>query len=81
LKRDRKQVGLTDLGQFCSADEPDTIIVVMQVADVSRARDYWHSSVLMKGRVQAGIIGPLEAKSDQVWLTDGLVRDRVESQQ
>ena len=35
----------------------------------------------MKGRAQAEIIGPLEAKSDQVWLTDGLVRDRVESQQ
>jgi hypothetical protein len=77
LKREREKAGLTDLGQFCSADEPNTVIVVMQVADVSRAREYWHSSVLMKGRAQAGVIGPLEAKSDQVWLTEGLVRERI----
>jgi broad specificity phosphatase PhoE len=32
--------GLTDLGQFCAADEADVIIVVMEVEDISRAKEY-----------------------------------------
>jgi hypothetical protein len=28
--------------------------------------------------VEAAIVGPVEAKVGQVWLTDGLVNDRVE---
>ena len=77
LRPDRQAAGLTDVGQFCAAGEPDVVIVVMEVADVSRAKAYWHSDVLAEGRADAGIVGPIEAKSDQVWLTDGLVKDRV----
>jgi hypothetical protein len=77
LQREREKAVLTDLGQFCSADEPNAVIVLMQIADLTRAREYWHSSVSMKGRAQAGVVGPLEAKSDRVWLTDGLVRGRI----
>jgi hypothetical protein len=77
LRADREAVGLTDLGQFCAADEPDVVIVVMEVADVSGAKKYWHSDILAQGRADAGIVGPIEAKSDQVWLTDGLVKDRL----
>ena len=77
LKPKRAAAGLTDLGQFCAADEPDTVIVVMQVEDVQRAKEYWHSLDLAEGRVKAGVVGPIEAKSDQVWLTDGLVRERI----
>ncbi|MBV8839980.1 MAG: hypothetical protein JO000_25880 [Alphaproteobacteria bacterium] len=77
LKPKRMEAGLTDLGQFCMADAPDTIIVVMEVADVARAKAYWHSDVLAKGRAQAAIVGSIEAGADQVWLTDGLVRDRI----
>jgi hypothetical protein len=68
---------LTDLGQFCSAEDPSTVVVALEVADISRAKAYWHSDVLAKGRVQAGIVGPVEAGVDQVWLTDRLVRDRI----
>ena len=71
LKPDREAAGLTDLGQFCAADEPDVVIVVMEVEDISRA------NVLAQGRTEAGIVGPIDAKSDQVWLTDGLVKDRL----
>lgn len=77
LKPKRTEAGLTDLGQFCAADEPDTIIVVLEVDDVSRAKAYWHSDVLAKGREEAKVVGPIEAKTDQVWLTDGVVRDRL----
>jgi hypothetical protein len=77
LKTKRTEAGLTDLGQFCAADESDTIIVVLEVADVARAKAYWHSDVLAKGRAEAAIVGPVEAKVDQVWLTDGLVKERI----
>lgn len=77
LKAKRAEAGLTDLGQFCAANEPDTVIVVLEVADISRAKAYWHSATLAKGRVEAGVVGPVEAKVDQVWLTDGLVKDRI----
>ena len=77
LKPKRAAAGLVDLGQFCTADEPDTVIVVMQVDDVHRAKAYWHSMDLAQGRVKTGVVGPIEAKSDQVWLTDGLVRERI----
>ena len=75
LKPDREAAGLTDLGQFCAADEPDVVIVIMEVE--SRAKEYWHSEVLAQGRIEAGVLGPIDAKSDQVWLTDGLVKDRL----
>ena len=77
LKPNRKAAGLTDLGQFCADDESDVVIVVMKVEDMSRAKEYWHSNVLAQGRTEAGIVGPIEAKSDQVWLTDGSVKDRL----
>src|SRR6476660_4962830 len=74
LKPDREAAGLADLGQFCAADEPDVVIVVMEVEDISRAKEYWHSDVLAQGRTEASIVGPIDA---QVWLTDGLVKDRL----
>jgi len=69
----REQHGLKDIGQYRSADEPDTVIVLLEVADISAARAYWHSKVLSEGR-KAGIVGPLTAGTDQVSLTDGTVR-------
>jgi hypothetical protein len=69
----RQQYGLIDIGTFRAAEEPNTIIVLMEVTDLTRAREYWHSQILAEGRKQAGVIGPLEAGTDQVWLTDGPV--------
>jgi hypothetical protein len=78
LKPMREAHGLKDIGLFRSADEPDTVIVVMEVADVARAREYWHSAALAKGRRKAGAVGPLQAGVDQVWLTDGTVRESLD---
>jgi hypothetical protein len=77
MKPKREAAGLTDLGQFCAIDEPNTVIVVMKVADPARAREFWHSAELARGRSTAAIVGPVEAGTDQVWLTDGLARDRI----
>lgn len=77
MKDHRQAAGLTDLGQFCDSMQPDTVVVVMEAADIDKAKAYWHSAVLAKGREAAGIVGPLDAGTDQVWLTDGLVRERI----
>ena len=80
LKPMRERYGLRDIGQYRCADEPDTVIVIMEVADLARAKEYWHSDALAQGRKKAGALGPLLAGVDQVWLTDGPVRatlDRV----
>ena len=69
----RREFGLIDIGTFREASEPDTIIVLMEVTDVARAKEYWHSQVLEAGRRKAGVVGPLQAGTDQVWLTNGPV--------
>jgi hypothetical protein len=77
LKPKREAHGLHDIGQFRSADEPNTIIVLLEVADVERARQYWQSQVLAEGRQRAGVVGPIDAGTDQVWLTNGTVREAM----
>jgi hypothetical protein len=77
LKPMREGHGLKDVGQFRSANEPDTVIVILEVEDLARAREYWHSDVLAEGRKKARAVGPILAGVDQVWLTDGTVRDAL----
>jgi hypothetical protein len=74
LRPIREKYGLHDVGQYRSADEADTVIVILEVKDVARAKEYWHSEVLAEGREKAGAVGPLLAGVDQVWLTNGPVR-------
>ena len=69
----RREYGLIDIGTFRAADEPNTIIVLMEATDIARAKEYWHSQILEQGRRAAGVVGSLQAGSDQVWLTDGPV--------
>ncbi len=69
----RQQHGLIDIGTFRAFEEPNTIIVLMEATDLARAKEYWHSQILAEGRQKAGVVGPLEAGKDQVWLTDGPV--------
>ena len=66
----RREFGLIDIGTFREASEPDAIVVLMEVTDVSaRAKECWRSQVLEAGRRKAGVVGPLQAGTDQVWLT------------
>jgi len=73
LQKKRREAGLIDVGQFHAADEPNTVIVIMQTEDLNKARQYWHSEVLAHGREQAHVVGPIEINPDHVWLTDGQV--------
>jgi hypothetical protein len=84
LKPMREKHGLKDLGEFRAAEESDIVIVMLEVADVARAKEYWQSIVLAQGREKAGAVGlvpvatGVEAGSiNQVWLTNGLVRDAI----
>jgi hypothetical protein len=84
LKPMREKHGLKDLGQFRAAEESDIVIVMLEVADVARAKEYWHSIVLAQGRVNAGAVGSVPAGTgveagsiNQVWLTDGPVREAI----
>ena len=84
LKPMREKYGLKDVGQFLAAEESDIIIVILEVTDVARATQYWHSSALDQGRTKAGAVGlvpvgsGVEAgSSNQVWLTNGSVREAI----
>jgi hypothetical protein len=84
LKPMKEKHGLKDLGQFRAAEESDIVIVMLEVADVAKAKEYWHSIVLARRRVKAGAVGLVPAgtgmelgSTNQVWLTDGLVREAI----
>lgn len=84
LKPVREKHGLKDLGQFRAAEESDIVIVMLEVTDMARAKEYWHSTLLSKGRVKAGAVGLVPAgtsvqadSTNQVWLTNGLVREAI----
>ena len=81
LRPMREMHGLRDVGQNRSADEADTVIVIMEVTALAQARAYWHSDVLAEGRKKAGAVGPLLAGVDQVWLTDGTVQSTLDNTQ
>jgi hypothetical protein len=76
----REKYGLKNLGEFRAAEESDIVIVMLEVTD--KAKEYWHSIVLAQGRANAGAVGSVPAGSgveagsiNQVWLTNGIVRD------
>ncbi len=79
MRDHRRAAGLTDLGQFCDSEDPNTVLVLMEAADLRKAKEFWHSAVLAKRREAAGIVGPIDAGPDQVWLTNGLVKERLSS--
>lgn len=67
LQPHRKEYGLTDIGLFLSADEPNTVIIMIEYANLERAKAYWHSKVLAEAREKAGVL----SHSERVWYTDG----------
>ena len=63
---------------------PNITPITLGVADVAKAREYWHSILLAEGREKAGALGSVPVGSsvqagsiNQVWLTNGLVRDAI----
>jgi len=59
----RRRHGLVVTGTYRDADDPDTVIVVMDMDDPDRARDYAQSTTLADARQRAGAVGG----PDGVW--------------
>src|SRR5690348_4176976 len=74
MKPVREKHGLKDLGEFRAAEESDIVIVMLEVANVAKAREYWHSILLAEGREKAGALGSVPVGTsvqastiNQVW--------------
>ncbi|HEX6473264.1 MAG TPA: hypothetical protein VF069_29500 [Streptosporangiaceae bacterium] len=63
LDAERRRHGLAVTGTYVDADDPDTIIVAMDMVDVRRARAFARSTALADARARAGAIG----SPDGVW--------------
>jgi hypothetical protein len=63
----RARYGLTVTGTFRQVDEPSTVLLVLEVADVERAREFARSVVLDEGREAALRGGRVQA---DVWFSD-----------
>lgn len=59
----RRQHGLVVTGTYIDGDHPDTVIVVIDMADIGRARQFAGSAELAAARARAGAIGV----PDGVW--------------
>lgn len=60
----RREHGLVVTGTFVDASEPSTVIVVMDMHDLEKARRFAASDELARARQRAGAIGD----PDGVWL-------------
>jgi hypothetical protein len=63
LDETRRRHGLVVTGTYVDADDPDTVIVVMDMEDLGRAREFAVSAALAAARDEAGAIG----SPDGVW--------------
>jgi len=63
----RARYGLTVTGTFRHVDEPSTVLLILDVADMERAREFARSVVLDEGRGEALGGGRVEA---EVWFSD-----------
>jgi len=59
----RRHHGLVVTGTYRDAEDPDTVIVVMDMDDADRAREYARSTTLADARQRAGAVGG----PDGVW--------------
>lgn len=59
----RRQHGLVVTGTYVDAEDPNTVIVVMNMENLSSARQFAMSAELSAARERAGAIGP----PDGVW--------------
>lgn len=60
----RRQHGLVVTGTYVDGDDPNTVIVVMDMENIDAARQFAASSELAAARERAGANGP----PDGVWL-------------
>ena len=62
----RREHGLAVTGTYVDADQPSTIVVVMDMTDLERARQFAQSLTLAEARARAGAVGT----PDGIWLAE-----------
>lgn len=71
----RRAHGLIVTGTYVDGEEPDKVIVVMDMDDLDRARSFARSEVLAHARERAGALGP----PDGVWYAKSRVGETLGS--
>jgi hypothetical protein len=66
----RRAHGLVVTGTYVDGDDPDTVLVVMDMASIDRAREFAGSAELASARLRAGAVG----LPDGVWYGPAEVR-------
>jgi uncharacterized protein (DUF1330 family) len=69
LETTRQKHGLYVTGTYRAADEPATVIVVMEMEDLERAKEFAQSDALAEARTKAGAVG----FPDGVWYGESRV--------
>lgn len=62
---DRREYGLTDAGIYRSADDPNTVTILLTTDDVPRAQEFLASDTLREAMVRVGVVG-----TPDVWIAD-----------
>src|SRR5437763_7275531 len=63
LEKIRQEHGLYVTGTYRAADEPATVIVVMEMENLERAKEFAQSNILYEALTKDGVVG----LSDGVW--------------
>lgn len=69
LEKIRREHGLYVTGTYRAADEPATVIVVMEMENLERAKEFAQSNTLAEARKRAGAVG----LPDGVWYGESRV--------
>ena len=56
-EKSRQSAGITNGRVFCSADEPNEVVILQDVADVAKARAWFGSDDLKAAMQKSGVIG------------------------
>ena len=69
LEKIRQEHGLYVTGTYRAADEPATVIVIMEMENLERAKEFAQSNTLSEARTRAGAVG----LPDGVWYGESRV--------
>lgn len=61
----RREYGLTDAGVYRSADDPNSVTILLTTDDVARAQTFLTSDDLREAMVRVGVVG-----APDVWIAD-----------
>ena len=70
---EREAAGLIEVGRYHDDDDEDAIMIVFEVRDLERAKEFMEAVCGPEERKPEGRIGPPTASPEQIWLTKGRI--------